>query len=150
MATKEVHKIAWCIPLRDLITYEEENGRAYTLAKYHPLAFDLLLPLNVDIPSVIGAVDVDWMFRVAPACLNSHAGKAFYFGAKTLWNTAKGIGGLFGSGHDFNYRSVMQEGNRNAPIAANAWLRQGYTLYDLFEPARHLLEDECSKDCSVL
>lgn len=145
------HKISWCEPLRKLVDYEHKNGRMMTLATYHPMAFDLLMPLNCDIPSIYGSVDVDWMFRVAP--VSAHPGMAYsaYGAAKTFWNTAKGVAGLFTGRpeHKFNYGSVFQEGNRNAPKVAHLWMTGGQTLWDIFEPALDFLEEHCSEDCIV-
>ena len=137
----EEQMIRWGQALRELINYEKENGKLGTLHKYHPMANELLTPLNEDIPSIYGPVDVDWMLRVAPSCMSLLTGYAFYAGAKTFWNTARGVLSWFtpDSPYSFGYGSIFQIGNRNAPRVAYAWLRMDNTLEMLFKPALEML-----------
>lgn len=150
------HRLSWCPALRDLIRYDKDNGMFETMQKYHPMANELLTPLNEDIPSTLGMVDVDWMLRVAPSCWSKVGGAIFYFGAKTFWNTARGVLGgafrLFGEDnpYTFGYGSMFQTGNRNAPRVAYAWVRQGIPLEGLFQPALELLKAECSPGCGAI
>jgi len=136
-----------------LIEYEADNGRVSTLKTYHPLAFNLLMPLNTDIPSKYGSVDVDWMFRVAPVSIHPGTGFFVYGAAKTIWNTGKGVAGWFVKDPmlKFNYGSIFQGGNRRAAWVAHKWLTSGDTLEEVFAPALEFLQDHCTDEsiCSL-
>ncbi|MBI2899480.1 MAG: hypothetical protein HYY17_04805 [Planctomycetes bacterium] len=142
------HTIRWCQPMRDFVLYEAANGKTLTLLKYNPLNHDLLIPLNHDIPSLYGVVDVDWMLRIAPACGSGNivGGTVTYFGAKTFWNTVRGIGGLVtgDSSMRFGYGSVFDTANRNAPRVATAWVSWPLTLAQIFRPASEHVQRNCS------
>jgi len=90
---------------------------------------------------------VDWMLRVAWAAQRNHEGHAFYYGAKFLWNVLDPRRGFdlrrpFHSLSDrlFHHRSILQEGNRNAPQVAHVWVTTDATLPQIFAPAMSLLD----------
>ena len=76
----------WGKPLLELVEYEKAHGKTATLLKYDPFDSGLLVPLNYDIPTIFGVVDVDWMFRVAFASRNLFTGWLLYRTAKFYWN----------------------------------------------------------------
>ncbi|MBI2899481.1 MAG: hypothetical protein HYY17_04810 [Planctomycetes bacterium] len=147
------HTIRWCQPMRDLVMYEAANGKTMTLMRYNPLNNDLLVPLNHDIPSIHGVVDVDWMFRVA---LHTRVGGellggAAYVGYKTAWNTARGtlsaVTGQwdrYGLQMPFAYASVFDSANINAPRVADRWLHGPLSLAQIFRPASEHVQRNCS------
>ncbi len=151
----------WGKPLLDLVGFEKSNGKAHTLVRHDPLNFELLAPLNHDILSVHGVVDVDWMFRVAMFSGSVVTAYLSYVSGKLLWNTTRGLAS-HGTGYinaiksipagstleeriemlkrgdgmyKLEYGSVLDPANRNAPFVANAWLKPNMTLERLFAPA---------------
>jgi DNA-directed RNA polymerase subunit M/transcription elongation factor TFIIS len=136
----------WCSPLKELVSYEQQNGTLNTIIKYNPANDDLLIPLNHDIPSVYGLVDVDWMLRLTytqvPTIIPSIISPAIaeglgilyshfnYLGAKTLWNILRSVSEVY----DLEFASVMQEANLNAPSVVVSWVH-GESLDEIFKPA---------------
>jgi hypothetical protein len=126
-------KEEWHRALRELVDYEAGHGKMLTLLKYHPAAHSLLVPLNYDIPSIFGPVDVDWMFRVAWASGSEFAGWMMYRTAKFYWNITDPRKTGWESRMDM--RSIFQTANENAPRVAHQWLSTDLTLKQIFAPA---------------
>jgi hypothetical protein len=147
----------WCIPFMELIDYEAKYGKIWVLYRYNSFTTGIvgeetLIPLNYNIPSVLGDVDVDWMFRLAiTQYAFSISGKVFpimseYLAAKSakgglfilkgFWNTVRAMAPEW----DWEYDSIYEEGNWNATTAINKWVFGTGTLKDLFKPAVELCE----------
>ena len=124
----------WGKPLRELVAYEEAAGKFQTCMKYNPANSTLLVPLNHDIPSIYGEVDVDWMLRVAWASGNEFTGWLLYRTAKFYWNVIdpRQTGGWSAR---LSNRSIIQSANEMAPYVAHKWLGEGKTLRQIFPPA---------------
>lgn len=123
----------WGAPLRELVEYERTRGKWATLLHYNPARGSLLIPLNHDIPTIYGLVDVDWMFRVAWAAYCEFAGWLFYRTAKFYWNLTDPRRGALRE--RLSPASIYQEANENAPRVAHEWLTCGRTLEQIFAPA---------------
>ncbi len=124
----------WGKPLRALVNYEAANGKFKTCMRYNPAAGDYLIPLNHDIPSIYGDVDVDWMFRVAWAGKSQFGSWLLYRTAKFYWNVIdpRQTGGWSAR---LSNRSIIQSANEMAPYVAHQWLSSDQTLRDIFAPA---------------
>jgi hypothetical protein len=124
----------WGKPLRRFVDFETKNGKFKTLMEYHPANGSLLIPLNHDIPTIYGDVDVDWMLRVAWASDNEFAGWLLYRTAKFYWNVIdpRQTGGWDAR---LSNRSIVQSANEMAPYVAHKWIGEGKTLRDIFAPA---------------
>lgn len=127
----------WGKPLLDLVKYEEKSGKFKTCMRYNPANCDLLVPLNHNIPSIYGEVDVDWMFRVAWAGKSDFGSWLLYRTAKFYWNVLdpRQTGGWSAR---LSNRSIIQSANEMAPYVAHQWLGGDKTLRHIFAPALKL------------
>lgn len=139
--------LLWCTPFMNLVEYEDRHGKLETLWEYNSLNHDLLIPLNRDIPSIYGDVDVDWMFRLAiieemfiiPSIFSPSMAEGFgmiasrlgYIGLKGFWNTVRAPF----SEWDWEYESLLEEANWNAATVINDYIHHDVTLRDIFAPA---------------
>ena len=137
----------WCSAFMNLVRYEDDNGKWGVITHYHSLSNENLIPLNHNIPSIYGDVDVDWMFRLAfiqypfivtsilsPSMsegFGSIASRIGQIGLKGFWNTIRAPFPEW----DLEYQSVVEEGNWNSSIAIVAWIHQDKSLRDIFAPA---------------
>ncbi len=133
----------WCKPLRDRVAFEEEYGKIGTLAVYNPLTHWKCVPLNHDIPSIYGNVDVDWMLRVATLARSQFAAWFTYRYAKIAWNAVdrrrKGL----------DLPSLYDPANMNAPYVAHQWLAGESRLREIFKPALDLLAGMKHLSCTL-
>jgi hypothetical protein len=137
----------WCAAFMDLGRYEDAHGKWGVITHYHSLSNDRLIPLNFNIPSIFGDVDVDWMFRLAfiqypfiissifsPSMSEGFGGlfsRAGQIGLKGFWNTIRATAPEW----DLEYGSILEEGNWNSSTAIVAWIHQDLSLRDIFSPA---------------
>lgn len=147
----------WCGPFKQLIDYEARYGRLWVLYRYNSFTTGIfgeetLIPLNYNIPSILGDVDVDWMFRLAvtqyafsisgkfaPGLSDDLAAQSSVNGLRILkgtWNTIRAPFPQW----NWEYESIREEGNWNASTAINKWMMGVGTLKDLFKPAVDLCE----------
>ncbi len=120
--------------MRALVAYEEAAGKFQTCMKYNPANGSLLVPLNHDIPSIYGYVDVDWMFRVAWAGKSQVGSWLLYRTAKFYWNVIdpRQTGGWQAR---LSEKSIIQSANEMAPYVAHQWLSGDLPLRRIFAPA---------------
>jgi len=156
---RQSKKPEWCSPFMDLVRYEDEHGKLGVLMTYNPFALSLLPPLNKNIPSIYGEVDVDWMLRLALSqyltvfvsifspssaeLIGMASANEIYFIWKPFWNTLRASFGYatnFDPWKDFEYASVFEEANRNAPMVIRIWFHRETSLRDIFAPAITLCE----------
>lgn len=137
----------WCSAFMDLVRYEDAHGKWGVITHYHSLSNDRLIPLNFNIPSIFGEVDIDWMFRLAfiqypfiissilsPSMSEGFGGllsRAGQIGLKGFWNTVRAAAPEW----DLEYGSILEEGNWNSSTAIVAWIHQDLSLRDIFSPA---------------
>lgn len=138
--------ILWCDAFVRLVEYEDQHGTLATVLRYNPLNNDLLVPLNYDIPSIYGDVDVDWMLRLTYTQIPTFGSSIFspaiaqmmglalshihYLGAKAFWNIVRSISDRY----DFELSSIFQTANIRAPAVVVHWI-QGQRLRQIFAPA---------------
>jgi hypothetical protein len=143
--------ILWCDALMTLVEYEEQHGKLNTLVEYHSFDHDDLIPLNYNIPSIYGEVDVDWMFRLAvvqypfiigsiftPSMsegFGSLASHAMYVLLKSFWIA------IDPRTDQWNWDSLTEEGNWNSSSVIIRWIHGQETLRDIFAPALPLCEN---------
>ena len=156
---RQSKKPDWCSPFMDLVRYEDDNGKLGVLMKYNPFAFSLLPPLNKNIRSIYGEVDVDWMLRLAisqyltvvvsifspssAVLIGMASANEIYFIWKPFWNTLRASFGYatnYEPWKDFEYATVFEEANRNAPMVIRIWFHRDVSLRDIFAPAITLCE----------
>jgi hypothetical protein len=137
-----------------LIEYEEDHGRLNTLIEYNSFDNDDLIPLNYNIPSIYGEVDVDWMLRLAviqyPFIIGSIftpsmsegfgglASRAAYLALKTFWVA------IDPRTSSWNWDSILEEGNWNSANVIVRWIHGEETLRDIFAPAIPLCQGQPS------
>jgi hypothetical protein len=142
----------WCFPVLELLDFETKYGKIGVLLRYSSFTTgiimeDKLIPLNHNIPSTLGDVDVDWMFRLActqylfyitgnvfPSLSEYLAAKSSRRGLfilKGIWNTIRAPFPEW----TWEYESIYETGNWNAAPAVTEWLFGTGTLGDLFSPA---------------
>ena len=113
---------------------------------------ETLIPLNHNIPSIHGDVDVDWMFRLAfiqyPFILASVftpsmaegfgliASYIGYMGAKFFWNSVRALAPEW----RLEYGSIFEEGNWNSASAIVDWIHHEKSLREIFAPAVTICE----------
>jgi Domain of unknown function (DUF4157) len=148
----------WCSAFMKLVRYEEKNGKAWVLYEYNSFTTGIfgeetLIPLNHNIPSIHGDVDVDWMFRLAfiqyPFILASVYSPSMaegfgliasylgYMGAKAFWNS---IRAPFPEWR-WEYGSIFEEGNWNSAGAIVDWIHHQKSLREIFAPAVEKCEE---------
>jgi hypothetical protein len=135
----------WCDALMRLIEYEDRHGKLNTLVEYHSLDNDDLVPLNYNIPSIYGEVDVDWMLRMAVIQY------PFIIGSIFTPSMSEGFGSLASRGayvllkgfwialdprtSRWRWESLVEEGNWNSASVIVRWIHGQETLRDIFAPA---------------
>ena len=143
----------WCSAFMDLIRYEDNNSKLDVLMHYHSLSNERLIPLNHNIPSIYGEVDMDWMLRLAfvqypfvflsiftPSMaegFGSIASRLAQLVLKTGWNTIRAVVPEY----DLEYSSVIEEGNWNSSPAIVAYVHHPDSLRDIFAPAVEICEN---------
>jgi len=142
----------WCHAFNTLIVYEAMHGKIWTLYRYNSfttgiIGDETLIPLNHNIPSILGDVDMDWMFRLAvtqyafyisgmalPSLseyLAEKSSRAGQIELKAFWNTIRAPFPEW----NWEYESIFETGNWNAAPAITQWLFSNMSLADLFAPA---------------
>lgn len=145
----------WCFQFLELLDFETKYGKIGVLLRYNSFSLGLimenkLVPLNHNIPSTFGDVDMDWMFRLActqyvfyitgnvfPTMSEYLAAKSSRNGLivlKGIWNTIRAPFPEW----TWEYDSIYETGNWNAAPAITQWFFGSGTLADLFSPALNL------------
>ncbi|HYH57463.1 MAG TPA: DUF4157 domain-containing protein [Anseongella sp.] len=141
----------WCNSLVDLVNYEEQHGKLNTLVEYNSFDNEDLVPLNYNIPSIYGEVDVDWMLRLAviqypfivgsifTPSMSEGFGSVFsrlgYLALKSFWIA------IDPRAENWNWASLTEEGNWNSSPVVIHWIHGAESLRTIFAPALELCEN---------
>jgi len=120
-----------CAALQQLIEFDDQQSSALgTLYShdYNALSFgEKILNLNATFVTIGGPVDADWMLRSAAFGAGYFLlSEAVYNAGKVFWNVVNGSSPT---------RGMSEPGHKNAAAAAEAWLRSGKSLREIFAPA---------------
>lgn len=162
---KELDRQLALSSLKSIVDFEKTNGKAKTLEEYGGVSNAKRVTLNYNYKSTEGLCDVDWMLTIAPICRGAAAVDSVnillglqligedeaarmrmiscggvYAVGKLVWNTTRFIGGATEGKLDWERfpltdSTILEEGNRNAPVVASIWLNTRRSLGQLFAPA---------------